>query len=347
MKARTFVDTAVLFAVAGNGGNGCVSFRREKFVAKGGPDGGDGGRGGHVTLVADKDEDSLIRIYYAPHQRAEHAGHGKGKKLHGRNGKDCVVKVPRGTEVWDRDSGVMLVDLVRHGDQFMVARGGKGGNGNCHWATSTHQAPTEHTAGVEGEAVNLRLELKLVADVGLVGFPNAGKSSLLTSISDAHPKIGAYPFTTLNPIIGTLAFEDYTRVTVADIPGLIEGAHDGAGLGHAFLRHVERSSFLVYVIDMAGVDVRKPHEDYANLRQELCLHRRELSERPTLVVANKMDLPEAQENLAEFTAAAGTAPLQVSTVTGQGLEELKAAIRTLRDKHRPAPNAEGRAPGVE
>jgi len=334
VKARTFVDTAVVYACAGDGGNGCVSFRREKFVAKGGPDGGDGGRGGHVILRADKDRDSLIQLFYAPHQRAQNAGHGKGKKLHGRNGKDLVVEIPCGTEVWDQDSGIMLADVVQHGEELTVTRGGKGGQGNCHWTTSTHQAPTEHTAGEQGERVALRLELKLVADVGLVGFPNAGKSSLLTGISDAHPKIGAYPFTTLNPIIGTLVFEDYTRLTVADIPGLIEGAHKGAGLGHAFLRHIERSPFLVYVIDMAGVDMRSPHDDYVNLRNELEWHKKKLADRPSLVVANKMDLPAAKENLELFTRETGITPVPVSALARQGLDELRKAVFELRERHR-------------
>jgi len=244
-KSRTFIDSAVLRARAGKGGNGCASFRREKSVAKGGPDGGDGGRGGHVILKADQDVDSLVGIYYAPERRAKDASHGKGKKLHGRNGKDLIVRVPRGTEVWNAETCIMLGDMVEHGQNLVVARGGKGGLGNCHWKTATHQAPTEHTYGEQGESVCFRLELKLLADIGLVGFPNAGKSSLLSAISDAHPKVAAYPFTTLNPIIGTVVLKNYTSLKVADIPGLMKGAHDGTGLGHAFLRHVERSSHLI------------------------------------------------------------------------------------------------------
>ncbi len=329
MKARTFVDTATLYAKGGNGGNGCVSFRREKYVPRGGPDGGDGGRGGHVILRCNRDENSLIRLYFAPHQRARNGGHGKGKQLHGRNGKDLYVAVPPGTEVWDPETGVLLGDIVEHDQEFLVARGGRGGRGNVHWKSPTHQAPTEHTDGDKTEQLTLRLELKLVADMGLVGFPNAGKSSILTGISDAHPKIGAYPFTTLNPIIGTLIFEDYSRITVADIPGLIEGAHDGVGLGHAFLRHIERAYCLVYVIDMAGVDARKPHEDYHSLRRELEMHRADLVTRPAKVVANKMDLPEAEENLATFKAETGTDPIRVSASTGEGLDALKAAMSAL------------------
>lgn len=335
MKGRTFVDTAVVHACAGKGGNGCISFRREKFVPKGGPDGGDGGRGGNVLLRADKDVDSLIALHYSPHQRAGHGGHGKGKKLHGRNGGDLVVKIPCGTEVWDAASGTLLADVVEHGQELLVARGGKGGLGNCHWTSPTHRAPTEHTDGDRGEEVELRLELKLVADAGLVGFPNAGKSSLLRGISDAHPRVAAYPFTTLNPIIGTLIFDDYSRMTVADIPGLIEGAHDGVGLGHAFLRHIERSRLLVYVIDMAGVDQRAPHEDYVKLRQELELHKPGLAERPALVVANKMDLPEARDRLNVFVRETGVRPVEVSAATGCGLDELKTGLEALRNEAAP------------
>lgn len=332
MKVRKFVDSAVLHAQAGRGGNGCVSFRREKFVPKGGPDGGDGGRGGHVILEADPEVDSLIDIYFAPHRRAQSGGHGRGKKQHGRNGKDLVVRLPCGTQVCNAESGDVLADVVGPGATFEAAHGGKGGNGNCHWATSTHQAPTEHTNGEEGESFTYRLELKLVADIGLVGFPNAGKSSLLTCLSDAHPRIGAYPFTTLNPIIGTIIFEDYTRVTMADIPGLLKDAHLGVGLGHAFLRHVERAAYLVYVIDMAGMDGRIPHEDYANLVDELRCYRADLAQRRSLVVANKMDLQDAVEHLAEFQGKTGMNPIPVSAETGDGVPVLRKAIAELCGK---------------
>ena len=329
MKANTFVDTATLYAKGGNGGNGCVSFRREKYVAHGGPDGGDGARGGHVILRCNRDENSLIRVFFAPHQRAKNGGQGKGKQLHGRNGKDLYIPVPPGTEVWDPETDVLLGDIVEHGQELLVARGGRGGRGNVHWKSSTHQAPTEHTDGHKTEQITLRLKLKLVADMGLVGFPNAGKSSLLTGVSDAHPKVAAYPFTTLNPIIGTLIFEDYSRITVADIPGLIDGAHEGIGLGHAFLRHIERASCLVYVVDVAGVDGREPHEDYRSLRRELEMHRADLVERPALVVANKMDLPEFEQNLDTFKAETGTDPIRISATTGQGLDTLRAAMHRL------------------
>lgn len=331
MKSRKFVDRAPLHASAGNGGNGSASFRREKFVPHGGPDGGDGGRGGHVDLIVDPEVDSLIDIYFSPHRRATHGGSGRCQQMHGRNGDDLVVKVPCGTEVWDPESGERIADLIEPGETLRIAEGGKGGMGNVHWKTSTHQAPTEHTEGIPGEHLSFQLELKISADIGLVGFPNAGKSSLLTELSDAHPKIGAYPFTTLNPIIGTIIFEDYTRLRVADIPGLVEGAHDGVGLGHDFLRHVERSRFLLFVIDMAGTDGRTPHEDYTCLTEELRLHKAELAERPYLVIANKMDEEAAAENLAEFIAATGIKPLEISAVLGEGVDRVKEELHILTE----------------
>jgi len=327
VKSRTFVDQVTVHAIAGNGGNGCVAFRREKFVPRGGPSGGDGGRGGHVILQGDRDVASLIGLYYQPHQRAEDGGHGKGKNLHGRNGKDRVVRIPCGTEVRGAADDALLADIVEHGQTFVVARGGAGGLGNTHWKSATHQAPREHTDGEAGEQIDLRLTLKLVADAGLVGFPNAGKSSLLRALSDAHPKVGAYPFTTLNPVIGTLIFDDYRRLTVADIPGLIEGAHAGVGLGHDFLRHIERAAGLVFVIDMGAVDGREPADDYRKLREELRLHREDLASRPSIVVANKMDLADAAENLAAFKRDTGTDPLPVSATEKQGLDALRSALR--------------------
>ncbi len=326
MKTVRFIDVATLQARAGDGGNGCCSFRREKYVPKGGPDGGDGGRGGHVILQADPDLNSLLPIFYQPRQHAERGIHGKGKRLDGRRGRDRIVRVPCGTVVGDAETGSVLGELVTAGETMVVARGGKGGLGNCHWTSSTHQAPTEHTPGEPGEQRVLRLELKTVADAGLVGFPNAGKSSLLAALSDARPKVAAYPFTTLHPSLGTLISPEFSRLTVADIPGLIEGAHRGAGLGHAFLRHIERAPILVLVVDMAGVDGRTPHEDFFRIREELRLHKPELIERPTLVVANKMDLPEAADLRATFVRETGTDPLSVSAKTGVGIPELKLAL---------------------
>ena len=283
MKSYKFIDLVTVHVRAGDGGNGSASFRREKFIPKGGPDGGDGGRGGHVILKANRDLNSLTRLYFTPHQNAGNGGHGGDQRSHGRNGNDLFVQVPCGTQVRDAETDEFLADIVTHGQEFMVARGGKGGRGNCHWKSATHQAPREHTDGDPGEERTVRMELKLVADVGLVGFPNAGKSSILSRISDAHPKVAPYPFTTLNPVIGTMIFDDYSRLTVADIPGLIEGAHHGVGLGHDFLRHIERAGVLVVVLDMAAVDGRTPERDYTNLLKELHLHDPELAARPSMM----------------------------------------------------------------
>lgn len=327
MKTRAFVDAVTIRVRAGNGGHGCSSFRREKFVPLGGPDGGDGGRGGHVTLQADHDTDSLVRLYFAPHVEAGDGGPGRGAHCTGRNGKDLIVTVPLGTEVRRADDDSLLGDLVEHGQTLLIARGGTGGLGNLHFKSATNRAPTTRTEGERGECFAVKLTLKLMADIGLVGFPNAGKSSLLGAISEAHPKVAAYPFTTLHPIVGTLVFPDYTRLTLADIPGLVPGAHQGIGLGDAFLRHVERAAFLVYVIDMAGTDGRDPWDDLAALRRELALYRAELTERPSLVVANKMDVPEAAERYATFVERTGLEPLRISAATGLGLETLKETLR--------------------
>ncbi len=329
LKTRKFIDVTTLHAEAGDGGNGCCSFRREKYVPKGGPDGGDGGRGGHVILRTDPNLSSLIHILHQPHQRAGRGGHGQGSKRHGKNGADKMVPIPCGTVIRDAASGHILADLVSPGETLVVAHGGDGGMGNCHWTTSTRQAPTEHTEGGAGEKKTLRLELKLIADAGLVGFPNAGKSSLLSRISSAHPKVGSYPFTTLNPALGTLIDEKYSQLTVADIPGLIQGAHKGMGLGHDFLRHIERAPILVIVIDMAGVDGRDPLDDYTGIREELRLHREEMADRPSLLVAHKMDLREADANLSAFIRKTGKQPLPVSSVTGEGVDSLVQALFAL------------------
>ncbi|TFH18307.1 MAG: GTPase ObgE [Lentisphaerales bacterium] len=329
MKSRQFVDRVTVQAQAGPGGNGCVSFRREKFIPRGGPDGGDGGTGGSIVFEADRNADSLVSLFYAPHLRAGRGQHGKGQKLHGRNGKDLVFKVPCGTLVQDTATGEILADLVKEGASVIAATGGKGGLGNCHWLTSQHRAPREHTDGEPGEEKRLRLELKVAVQVGMVGFPNAGKSSLLAAISHAHPKVASYPFTTLHPIVGTIVFDDYSSLHIADIPGLIEGAHDGAGLGHSFLRHIERASALLYVIDMAGVDNRKPWDDYETLRNELKLHDPQLLLRPCAIAANKMDLPEAKKNLPEFRTKTGTRPIPVVALTCEGMDRLKKILQRL------------------
>lgn len=343
MKQRTFADAVTLYVQGGSGGDGCVSFRREKNIPKGGPDGGDGGSGGDVVLKADSDEQSLLKLYYNPHQRGTRGTHGKGKKLVGANGGNVTVAVPCGTEVRDAATSDVLGDLVDHGAELTVARGGTGGLGNCHWLTNSHRAPREHTDGEPGEEHTLRLIYKIVSDVGLVGFPNAGKSSLIRKISDAHPKVAAYPFTTLNPIIGTVIFEDYSQIRVADIPGLIDGAHVGVGLGHQFLRHIERARHHLYIIDMSGLDGREPADDYRKLIEELGQYREDLPRRPSLVVANKMDLPGANENLDSLRQAADAEPIAISATTGEGLDQFRNALYELCASPVPSPTSAGQS----
>ena len=326
MKEIAFKDRVTVHVHAGNGGDGCSSFRREKYVDRGGPDGGDGGGGGSVYLRASRDVDSLVDLFYQPIQRAEHGGRGRGAQKTGKTGRDLYIKVPCGTVATVADDGEWVGEVIHDGDELLVAQGGRGGRGNQHYATPSHQAPAEFTEGTEGAVRVLLLELKTVADVGLVGYPNAGKSTLLTAISHAHPKIAAYPFTTLNPIIGTVDFGDFTTMRVADIPGLIEGAHRGVGLGHDFLRHIERSRFLLFVVDMAGTEGRDPVADYRSLRSELRQYREELEERPYLVVANKMDLPGAAENLKVFKRKTGEKPLLLSAATREGVDKLLRAL---------------------
>jgi GTP-binding protein len=326
VKFRKFVDQVTVQVRAGKGGDGCSSFRREACVEHGGPDGGDGGRGGHVIFQGDHDEDSLQRLFFEPLIRAEEGGAGRGQQMHGRDGRDLVIRVPCGTEVYDEATGERLFDIVEHGQEVIVAKGGRGGVGNIHFKTSTHQAPEECTPGKPGDEFAFRVELKLLADVGLVGFPNAGKSSLLSRISDAHPRIAAYPFTTTNPIIGTMQFPDYSQIRVADIPGLIEGAHEGVGLGIEFLKHIARSRMLLYVIDMAGTDGRDPWTDYRTLRRELRAHDSRLLKLPSLIVANKMDVDGAALKLKKFTRETRQKALPISTVDGQGLDALRARL---------------------
>lgn len=326
VKQSVFKDRVPVHVFAGNGGNGCCSFRREKFIPFGGPDGGDGGRGGSVYFEASRDVDSLVGLYFQPNQRAGHAGHGEGAQRTGEGGKDLIIKVPCGTEVRLLDSGEFVGEVIEHGQRLLVAKGGRGGKGNVHFKSSTYQAPRETTSGEEGEVKDLLCELKTIADIGLVGYPNAGKSTLLAAISNAHPKIAAYPFTTLNPLIGTVEYDDFTKIRVADIPGLIDGAHDGVGLGHDFLRHIERAHFLLFVIDMAGTDGRKPQDDFRNLRKELKLYQPALEHRPFLVIANKMDVEGAKKNLTAFKRSTKTRPVSIAAATGAGIPELKQMI---------------------
>lgn len=326
MRAIVFKDRVKIFVRAGNGGNGICAFRREKFVPRGGPDGGDGGRGGSVLLRGCADEDSLHPLHHHPHQRAEHGGHGKGGNRTGRNGKDKILKVPLGTVVLDPDTEEQIGEILEDGQEFILAQGGNGGLGNTHFKSSITQAPTRCTPGTPGEERAFRLELKLMADIGLVGYPNAGKSTLLTALTHAHPKIASYPFTTLHPIIGTLIYENFNRIRIADIPGLIDGAAEGNGLGHFFLRHIERSRFLLIVIDMAASDGQHPAAVYNSLMRELERYNPELLARPRLIVANKMDEPAAASNIEEFRHLTGTDPLPISAGLGDGLEKLKEIL---------------------
>lgn len=326
MKSLTFVDQVRIQVFAGNGGHGVASFRREKFIPYGGPDGGDGGDGGSVFLKASKDVASLLDLHFAPLVRAEHGEKGRNQQQYGRGGKDKVVPVPVGTEVRDFETGEFLGEVLADGDTLQVAQGGKGGLGNMHFMTSTHQAPTEFTEGTPGEIKTLRLTMKTVAEVGLVGYPNAGKSTLLGQLSAAKPKVAAYPFTTLHPQVGTLVFDATHSIRIADVPGLLKDAHKGVGLGHDFLRHIERTKFLLFVIDMAGIDGRSPADDYLHLREELRLYNAELAQRPYWVLANKMDEPAAQQNLAAFKRKTGEQPLQLAAALGEGVPQLKTKL---------------------
>ena len=326
MKPTTFVDQVRIQVFAGNGGHGVASFRREKYIPHGGPDGGDGGDGGSVWLRADHDVASLLDLHFAPIVRAEHGEKGRGKQQYGHGGEDKVVPVPVGTEVRDHESGELLGEVLADGDLLKVAQGGQGGLGNMHFQTSTHQAPTEFKEGTPGEIKTLRLTMKTVADVGLVGYPNAGKSTLLGQLSAARPKVAAYPFTTLHPQVGTVVFDPTHAIRVADVPGLLKDAHKGVGLGHDFLRHIERTNFLLFVIDMAGIDGRNPAEDYLNLREELRLYNPELADRPHWVLANKMDEPAAKKNLAAFKRKTKEKPLELSAALGEGVEPLRTLL---------------------
>jgi GTPase len=377
-----FVDQVSVYAQAGHGGKGCVAFHREAFITKGGPSGGNGGRGGSVILQADHDLNNLIAQFYNPRLIAEEGKPGLGKGMDGRAGDDLIVKVPCGTLVWrlveptpaaeaDRDSATqntiplstherpvfrttraakalevdlaqaaesapnppdgsreIVVDLTENGTQFVLCKGGRGGLGNRNFATARRQTPRFAQPGEPGECGRFILELRLIAEVGLVGYPNAGKSTLLSAISKARPKIASYPFTTLHPQIGIVEYPDHHRLTVCDVPGLIEGAHQNVGLGHAFLRHIERCKILVILLDMAGTDGRLPWDDYAQVLRELELHDAALLHRPRLVVANKMDEPAAEKNLKKFkTKVRKTPVLPIAAGFGEGIESFTRLIR--------------------
>ncbi|MFP4054676.1 MAG: GTPase ObgE [Phycisphaerae bacterium] len=320
-----FVDEVDLLVQAGGGGNGCMSFRREKFVPKGGPDGGDGGNGGSIYVQADESYNTLQHLAGHRHWKADRGGHGKGKNCHGRNGKDVTILVPPGTIVYDAEHGTVFRDLAKDGEKICVAKGGKGGRGNVHFKSSTHQAPREWEPGEPGEERRLHLELKLIADVGLVGKPNAGKSTLLSRVTKAKPKVADYPFTTLHPHLGIVEMSRFRRFVMADIPGLIEGAHDGAGLGDEFLRHIERTKLLVHMVDACPYD-GDPVADYRAIRKELDEYSPQLADKDEIVVANKLDLTGADEVVQRMAEELGVEVIPISAVTGKGLERLGEII---------------------
>ncbi|HEX8489706.1 MAG TPA: GTPase ObgE [Chthoniobacterales bacterium] len=347
-----FVDQIKVFAQAGDGGRGCVSFRREKFVPRGGPDGGDGGRGGDVILRADVHTDNLSNLFYEPIIKAKSGAHGQGKKKHGRGAQPKVVKVPIGTVVHRDESGGMkaediqiakendpdfeppppsfssIADLTHDGEEFVLCQGGGGGKGNVHFKSSKNRAPVQYTEGEEGEQGHFLFELRTMADAALVGYPNAGKSTLLGKISAAHPKVAPYPFTTLHPVVGVIDFDGYRRASIADIPGLIEGAHRNVGLGHDFLRHITRCRLLLFVLDIAGSEGRHPIEDLQSLRREIDLYDPRLSQRPWHIIANKMDLPGAEENLRALEQRfPGIELVPISAAEADGLVELKDHLK--------------------
>ncbi len=328
-----FIDRMTITVEAGHGGKGSSSFRREKYVPKGGPDGGDGGRGGAVILQATSAEQSLVDLKFKPQWKAERGGDGGSRQKHGANATDCKIRVPVGTLIFDHDSGEFLCDLKQDGQEFVAAHGGRGGKGNLHYVNSINRTPKQFQPGEEGESRILDLELKIVADVGLVGFPNAGKSTFLGAVSAAHPRTASYPFTTLNPNVGVIETDDFRRFTIADIPGLISGAHQNIGLGHAFLRHIERCRIFCYVLDMGGTDGRDPLQDLQVLREELEHYEAGLSSRPSVILANKIDLPEAEENLRRLKKKEkGICIIPVCAELAQHTEEAILMLREMLDR---------------
>jgi len=326
-----FIDEVKIHIKAGDGGNGCMAFRREKFVPRGGPSGGDGGRGGDITMVASPHHNTLLHFRFNPEHKAERGVHGEGSQRTGREGKGIVLPVPVGTVVYDLETGEPLHDFSVLGEKFLVAKGGRGGRGNQHCATPTHQAPTEHEQGFAGEEKRLRLELKLLADVGLVGFPNAGKSTLISRLSAARPKIADYPFTTLEPNLGVVRLneDDSRTLVIADIPGIIEGAHEGKGLGLRFLKHVERTKIILHLVDVSEGSHREPVSDFRAILAELETFSADMLQKPMIVVATKMDAVGDPERLNSLRAEAekhGMELFTISSVTGLGINELKYAL---------------------
>ena len=336
-----FIDRAKIRVQGGHGGNGVTAFRREKFVPRGGPSGGDGGRGGDVWIVADASLNTLLHLRYNPEHIAGRGLHGEGSNRSGHTGQDVLVRVPVGTQIFEAHTNELLQDLSVDGHRWLAARGGRGGFGNAHFATSTNRAPRYHQQGSEGESRELQLELKLLADIGLVGFPNAGKSTFISTVSAAKPKIADYPFTTLEPHLGVVDLGDYRTVVIADIPGLIEGAHEGAGLGDRFLRHIERTQLLFHMVDVSSASGRDPVQDYETVNRELAAYKPDLSRRPQFVVATKIDAlddPERLNRLKRRAQEEGKPVFAISSVTREGVQELitaaAALVSELKDAHK-------------
>ena len=324
-----FIDRAKIHVQGGDGGNGVTAFRREKFVPRGGPSGGDGGRGGDVIVVADSSLNTLLHLRYNPQHIAQRGSHGEGSNRSGREGEDSIVRVPVGTQIFDATTGELLLDLNHDADRWLAARGGRGGFGNAHFTSSTNRAPRYHQSGSRGEERELQLELKLLADVGLVGFPNAGKSTFISTVSAARPKIADYPFTTLEPHLGVVDLGDFRTFVIADIPGLIEGAHTGAGLGDRFLRHIERTKLLLHLVDVSSASGREAVGDYETVNRELASYNQDLATRPQFVVATKIDAldePERLESLKQSALDDEKPFFAISSATGEGVRELVNAM---------------------
>lgn len=337
-----FIDRARIFVKGGDGGNGMSTFRREKYVAKGGPNGGDGGRGGEVVLIVDENINTLMDFRYKRQFKAERGENGGSSNKFGRCGELLYVKVPPGTIVRDEETDAIMADLTENGQTFVVAKGGRGGRGNAKFVTSVHRAPTFAEKGEPGEERWLKLELKLLADAGLVGYPSVGKSSILARVSAAKPEIAAYHFTTLSPVLGVVSLGEGRNFVLADIPGLIEGAHEGIGLGHDFLRHIERTKVIIHVLDIAGLEGRDPLDDYRQINEELKLYNERLATRPQIIAANKIDLPEAQENLEKVIAyfkEQGQEVFPISAATGEGLDVLLNRAAQMIDEYQEEPVA--------
>jgi GTP-binding protein len=338
-----FIDRTKIRVQGGHGGNGVTAFRREKFVPRGGPSGGDGGRGGDVWLVADESLNTLLHLRYNPEHIAERGRHGEGSNRSGHDGADVLVRVPVGTQVFEGRSGDLLQDFTSDGQRWLAARGGRGGFGNSHFATSTNRAPRYHQEGSPGEELELQLELKLLADVGLVGFPNSGKSTLISTISAAKPKIADYPFTTLEPHLGVVDLGEFRTFVVADIPGLIEGAHKGAGLGDRFLRHIERTKLLLHLVDVSSLSGRDAVNDYETINRELEAYDEKLASRPQIVLATKVDAldePERLESLRRRAEQDGRPFYAISSATKQGVRELVNAVGRALDEMNASSNRE-------